>query len=119
LEADGEVAPAAGRRAADESRKERAGQDVVGSRVRQPGKTPINWRTNLYAIWVAQMLSIIAFSLRAPFLPFFLGDLGLESVEQQALWSGLINAAGAGTMAITAPIYGIERVSLRASFLVA
>jgi DHA1 family multidrug resistance protein-like MFS transporter len=89
------------------SRRESAGQDAVGSRIRLAGKSPINWRTNLYAIWLAQMLSIIAFSLRAPFLPFFLGDLGLESVEEQALWSGLINSFGAGTMAITAPLWGV------------
>ena len=62
---------------------------------------------NLYAIWLAQMLAIIAFSLRAPFLPFFLGDLGLKTTDEQALWSGLINAFGAGTMAITAPIWGV------------
>jgi len=84
-----------------------AGQDAVGSTVREPGKAAINWRQNLYAIWLAQLLAIVAFSLRAPFLPFFLGDLGLESVDEQALWSGLINAAGAGTMAITAPIWGV------------
>jgi DHA1 family multidrug resistance protein-like MFS transporter len=79
----------------------------VGSTVRKPGRPAINWRKNLYAIWLAQLLAIVAFSLRAPFLPFFLGDLGLETVDEQALWSGLINAAGAGTMAITAPIWGV------------
>ena len=84
-----------------------SGQDAVGSKVRQPGKPPINWRRNLYAIWLAQLLAIIAFSLRAPFLPFFLGDLGLETTEEQALWSGLINSFGAGVMAITAPIWGV------------
>ncbi len=93
--------------AAAVSRREGAGQDAVGSRIRQPGRPPINWRTNLYAIWLAQLLSIIAFSLRAPFLPFFLGDLGVDTVEEQALWSGLINSFGAGTMAITAPIWGV------------
>jgi DHA1 family multidrug resistance protein-like MFS transporter len=90
-----------------EQRKIGVGRDLVGTLFSRPGKGPINWRTNLYAIWVAQMLSIIAFSLRAPFLPFFLGDLGLESTSEQAVWSGLINSFGAGTMAITAPIWGV------------
>ncbi|HEV2066315.1 MAG TPA: MFS transporter, partial [Thermomicrobiales bacterium] len=81
------------------------GQDAVGTRVGR-GTRSINWRRNLYAIWVAQLLAIVAFSLRAPFLPFFLGDLGVDSTNGQALWSGLINAAGAGTMAITAPFWG-------------
>ena len=92
--------------AAATARRPDAGQDAVGSRVLGPHGA-INWRRNLYAIWLAQLLAIVAFSLRAPFLPFFLGDLGLASTADQALWSGLINSAGAGTMAITAPIWGI------------
>lgn len=93
--------------AAQTAHRADSGQDAVGSRVGRPGRRPIAWRRNLYAIWLSQMLAIVAFSLRTPFLPFFLGDLGLESTQQQAIWSGLINAAGAGTMAITAPIWGI------------
>ena len=64
------------------------------------------WRRNLYALFATQMLAIVAFSLRAPFLPFYLDDLGATSTESQALWAGWINAAGAGVMAITAPIWG-------------
>lgn len=66
----------------------------------------IDWRRNLYAIWIAELLAIVGFSLRAPFLPFFLQDLGATSDESAALWSGLINAGGAGVMAITAPLWG-------------
>lgn len=72
-----------------------------------PGKPAIPWRRNLYAISIAQFLAIVGFSLRAPFLPFFIGDLGVDSVQDQALWSGVINAAGAGVMAISAPIWGV------------
>ncbi len=108
-DANGGVGDAALRResAREEQRKSGVGRDLVGSLLSRPGKGPINWRTNLYAIWIAQLLSIVAFSLRAPFLPFFLGDLGVDTVSEQALWSGVINAAGAGTMAITAPIWGV------------
>nr|MBA3415506.1 MFS transporter [Chloroflexia bacterium] len=67
---------------------------------------PVNWRRNLYALFAAQMLAIVAFSLRAPFLPFYLSDLGATSTDAQTLWSGIINAAGAGVMAITAPFWG-------------
>jgi DHA1 family multidrug resistance protein-like MFS transporter len=66
----------------------------------------VNWRRNLYALFAAQMLAIVAFSLRAPFLPFYLSDLGAESTAAQTLWSGIINAGGAGVMAITAPFWG-------------
>jgi DHA1 family multidrug resistance protein-like MFS transporter len=66
----------------------------------------IDWERNLYAIWLAQFLAIIGFSLRAPFLPFFLEDLGVDSTSSVALWSGLINAGGAGVMVFAAPIWG-------------
>lgn len=74
------------------------------------GSTPfedISWRRNLYALWIAQLLTIIGFSLRTPFLPFFLEDIGADSFSSQALWAGVINAGGAAVMAITAPIWGI------------
>ena len=85
------------------------GVDEVESTVRsgKPGAAPIPWRRNLYAVWAAQILAIVGFSLRVPFLPFYLGDLGVATDQGQALWSGLINAGGAGVMAISAPIWGI------------
>jgi DHA1 family multidrug resistance protein-like MFS transporter len=67
----------------------------------------ISWRRNLYALWVAQTLTIVGFSLRSPFLPFYIKDLGADSLSSQALWAGVINAGGAAVMAITAPIWGI------------
>ena len=69
----------------------------------------IDWRRNLWAIWLAEMLAILGFSLRTPFLPFYLQDLGADSDSAAALWSGLINAGGAGVMAITAPFWGAHR----------
>jgi DHA1 family multidrug resistance protein-like MFS transporter len=61
----------------------------------------------LYAVWAGQMLALIGFSSRVPFLPFYLGDLGVPDVAGQTLWSGAINAAGAAAMAITAPLWGL------------
>lgn len=85
------------------------GADASGDAARGEATRPrpISWRRNLYAIWIAQSLAIIGFSLRVPFLPFYLGDLGVTTSDGQALWSGLINAAGAGVMAITAPFWGV------------
>jgi MFS transporter, DHA1 family, multidrug resistance protein len=68
----------------------------------QPG-----WQITLYAVWAGQILALIGFSSRVPYLPFFLGDLGVTTVDGQALWSGAINAAGAAAMAITAPLWGL------------
>ncbi|MFM8592947.1 MAG: MFS transporter, partial [Chloroflexota bacterium] len=67
----------------------------------------ISWQRNLAAIWTVQLLAIIGFSLRVPFLPFYLADLGVDTVQGQTLWSGMINAVGAGVMAISAPLWGI------------
>lgn len=65
------------------------------------------WRRNLYALWVAQTLTIVGFSLRTPFLPFYLKELGAETFASQALWAGLVNAGGALVMTVSAPLWGI------------
>lgn len=69
--------------------------------------TSIPWRRNLIAIWFVQILAIVGFSLRTPFLPFYIGELGVPSVDGQTFWSGIINASGAGVMALTAPLWGM------------
>jgi MFS transporter, DHA1 family, multidrug resistance protein len=68
---------------------------------------PISWRRNLYALWIAQVFAIVGFTLRDSFMPFFLKDLGAAEIEQATLWSGLVQAAGAGVMAFAAPFWGI------------
>jgi MFS transporter, DHA1 family, multidrug resistance protein len=79
-----------------------AATEAPDSDAGQPG-----WQVTLYAVWAGQILALIGFSSRVPYLPFFLGDLGVTSVDGQALWSGAINAAGAAAMAITAPLWGL------------
>jgi DHA1 family multidrug resistance protein-like MFS transporter len=69
------------------------------------GSAP-NWQRTLGALWLAQTLTIIGFSLRTPFLPFFVAELGARNLETQVLWAGAINAGGAAVMAITAPLWG-------------
>lgn len=91
--------------ARDDRTSNNLGRDASGSKTGR-GAARISWRRNLYALWIAQLLAIMGFSLRTPFLPFFLGDLGVDTVEGQALWSGIVNAGGAGVMAISAPIWG-------------
>lgn len=94
-----------GQSAADSNRPDNRGRDASGSTSGR-GRQRISWRRNLYALWAAQLLAIVGFSMRTPFLPFFLGDLGVNTLEAQTLWSGIVNAAGAGVMAISAPIWG-------------
>jgi MFS transporter, DHA1 family, multidrug resistance protein len=78
------------------------GHDLEDPDTGQPG-----WNVTLYAVWAGELLALVGFSSRVPFLPFYLGDLGVSDVSGQALWSGAINAAGAAAMAITAPILGL------------
>lgn len=85
--------------------EETRGRDAVGRVFRSPAG-PISWRRNLYAIWLAQLLVIMGFNMRTPFLPMFLQDLGLSTAERQAFWTGLMLSLGAGMMAITSPIWG-------------
>lgn len=91
--------------AADSNQNNHRGRDASGSKSGS-GPKRISWRRNLYALWISQLLAVMGFSLRTPFIPFFLGDLGVDSTESQALWAGIIMSAGAGVMAITAPIWG-------------
>jgi DHA1 family multidrug resistance protein-like MFS transporter len=67
----------------------------------------ISWRRNLYALWIAQVLAIVGFTLRDSFLPFFLKDIGADEIESATLWSGLVQAGGALVMAFAAPVWGI------------
>jgi len=81
------------------------GLDAVGKFFRAPsGK--ISWRRNLYAIWAAQLLAVMGFNLRTPFLPLFFGEIGVPSSEGQALWTGLMLSIGAAMMAVTSPFWG-------------
>lgn len=65
-----------------------------------------NWKRTLYGVWAAQLLVISGFSMRAPFLPGFFGELGVTTPEGQAYWTGLMLSFGAGMMAFTSPIWG-------------
>lgn len=72
-----------------------------------PPRAAISWQRNLWVLWVAEVLTILGFSMCYPFLPFYLEDLGADSVRSQALWAGAMSASSAGFMAITAPFWGM------------
>jgi DHA1 family multidrug resistance protein-like MFS transporter len=64
------------------------------------------WKRNLYVIWVAELVAIAGFSVVFPFLPYYVQELGITDLHEVELWSGLLFAAQAVTMAIFAPIWG-------------
>lgn len=72
-----------------------------------PRPRTISWRRNLFAVTIAQALAIIAFSLREPILPFFIKDLGADTIESATRWNGIVASVGGFTMAFTAPLWGL------------
>jgi len=64
------------------------------------------WQTTLWIMFVAQFLSAIGFSIIFPFLPLYVAYLGVVTIGDVALWSGLVFSLQALTMAIAAPIWG-------------
>jgi DHA1 family multidrug resistance protein-like MFS transporter len=65
-----------------------------------------NWKRNLYLIWVAELVAIAGFSVVMPFLPYYVQELGVTDLRHVELWSGVLFASQAVTMAIFAPIWG-------------
>ena len=65
-----------------------------------------NWRRNLYVLWIAQFILMAGFSMVMPFLPLYLGQLGVTNPKAQDLWSGLIYSANFMTAALFSPIWG-------------
>lgn len=64
------------------------------------------WQTNLYTLWVTQILSLMSFGLGLPFIPFFIQEIGVTDPEQIKLFTGILSAAPAVTMGIMAPVWG-------------
>jgi len=66
----------------------------------------LNWRRNLYVIWIAEFVSIVGFSSVMPFLPYYVRALGVTGPGQVELWSGLLFSMHAVTMGVMAPVWG-------------
>ena len=64
------------------------------------------WEKNLYAVWVGQFLALMGANFVFPFIPFFIGDLGIEDTSQQALWAGVSSAATGFMLFISSPFWG-------------
>ena len=82
------------------------------------------WKINLYILWISQVISLLSFSLGLPFLSLYIQEFGITDSDQVKLYTGILSAAPAITMAIMAPIwgrladkYGRKLMILRAMFL--
>jgi MFS transporter, DHA1 family, multidrug resistance protein len=64
------------------------------------------WQRNLAALWIGQLMAMIAFSSVMPFLPLYVQQLGVTDMREVAFWAGILGSSAAISMAIMAPIWG-------------
>lgn len=65
------------------------------------------WQVNLNTLWISQVISLMSFGFGLPFLPFYIQELGVTDPVQLNLYTGILSAAPAVTMAIMAPLWGM------------
>jgi DHA1 family multidrug resistance protein-like MFS transporter len=64
------------------------------------------WRSTLFVMFIAQLLSIIGFAFVLPFIPFYIREIGVTDEKLVPIWAGILMAASSLTMTIFAPIWG-------------
>jgi len=64
------------------------------------------WRSTLFVMCIAQLLSIVGFAFVLPFIPFYVREIGVTDESLVPLWAGILGAAPNLTMAIFAPLWG-------------
>lgn len=65
-----------------------------------------SWKRNLVILWIAQFFAMSALSSVVPFLPLFIRELGVTTLEETALWSGLVFAAPFMVSLFLTPVWG-------------
>lgn len=65
------------------------------------------WQLNLYILWFTQILALTSFGLGLPFIPFFIQELGIQDPVQLKVYTAILSAAPAVTMAFMAPVWGL------------
>ncbi|MCD8140638.1 MAG: MFS transporter [Planctomycetaceae bacterium] len=69
-------------------------------------RKPVNWKSNLVAVWLSQFISLSAFYFCLPFLPLYLKEKQIVPLEEVSYWSGVFIAAAPISMMIMSPIWG-------------
>jgi DHA1 family multidrug resistance protein-like MFS transporter len=72
----------------------------------KPSVTSTSWRRNLVAIWFAELVAIVGFTVVIPLLPLYVRELGVQGERQVRIWAGVVFSGHAVTMAIFGPIWG-------------
>ena len=64
------------------------------------------WRRNVFAVTAASFMGYTGFTLVMPFLPLFIGQLGVTDVGEIAMWTGLSLGVTPALTAMLAPAWG-------------
>ena len=67
---------------------------------------PTAWRRNLFAVTATSFMGYTGFTIAMPFLPMFIGQLGVSDVGQVALWTGFSLGITPGLTALLSPVWG-------------
>jgi DHA1 family multidrug resistance protein-like MFS transporter len=67
---------------------------------------PAAWRRNVFAVTAASFMGYTGFTLVMPFLPLFIGQLGVTDVGEIAMWTGLSLGITPALTAMLAPAWG-------------
>ena len=63
-------------------------------------------RLSFVVLLISQFSASAGFLFVMPFMPLYVQQLGVEDPGRAAAWTGLLNTATAGTMALAAPLWG-------------
>ena len=70
------------------------------------GGAGVSWQRNLYALTTASFLMFTAFGFVFPFMPLFIGQLGVGNLHQVEIWSGVTTFSQSIVLALFAPVWG-------------
>jgi MFS family permease len=68
--------------------------------------TRSGWQRNVYAVTATSFMGYTGFTLVMPFLPLFIGQLGVTDVGQIAMWTGVSLGITPALTAVLAPAWG-------------
>jgi DHA1 family multidrug resistance protein-like MFS transporter len=66
----------------------------------------VRWQRNVYAVTAASFLGYTGFTVVMPFLPLFIGQLGVSDTSAIAVWTGVSLGVTPGLTAVLAPAWG-------------
>lgn len=64
------------------------------------------WKRNLFFMWICQFLAMLGMSSIVPFLPLYIKELGVNSVESASIWSGIAFSGPFFLSLLLTPIWG-------------